>query len=115
MKDAPQITQKLLETITSIYKRPLMYGVNAGEIDAVLWQYHWLWIYIMERESDDFRDACRLIHGRRHSCNTSFEGHFRRCTKHGAAASEVEAIEFVIRTWKKIDVKLGIPLPLTTE
>jgi hypothetical protein len=40
MKDASQIVEMVLQTIGSIYERPKMFGVNAGEIDAILWQYH---------------------------------------------------------------------------
>ena len=113
MKDASQIVEMVLQTIGAIYKRPMMYGVNAGEIDAILWQYHRLWMDIMERDTDDFFEAHRSVHGRRHYCNTSFSNHCRTHTKNGAGASEDEAIEFVIRAWKKMDKKLGFDLPVT--
>jgi hypothetical protein len=112
MKDASQIVEMVLQTIRSIYKRPKMYGVNAGEIDAILWQYHRLWMDILERDTDDFFEAHRSVHGRRHLCNTSFSHHYRTHTKNGAEACEDDAIEFVIRSWKKMDTKLGIALPL---
>src|SRR5262249_18169288 len=114
MKDACQIVEMLLQTIGAIDKRPKMYGVNAGEIDAILWQYHWLWMVILERETDEFFEAHRSVHGRRHFCNTSFLHHDRTHTKNGAEASEDEAIGFVIRAWKKMDAKLGID-PLAIE
>lgn len=111
MKDAPQIVEIILKTIGSIYKRPSMYGVAAGEIDAILWHFHWLWMDIMERGWDEYLEAQRTVHGRRHFCNTSFSHHYRTHTKNGAVASEAEAIEFVIRAWKKMDTKLGVVLP----
>lgn len=112
MKDAGQILEMLLQTIGGIYKRPMMYGVNAGEIDAVLWQFHRLVLEIEERDMNDFFEAHSLIHGCRHYCNASFVVHYRAHTKRGAEASEDEAIEFVILAWKKMDAKLGIELPV---
>ena len=112
MKDAAQIVEMTLQIIAAIYKRPKMYGLNAGEIDAILWQYHTLWMDILERDLGPFSEAQRTIHGRRHLCNTSFSHHYRTHTKKGAEASEDEAIEFVIRAWKKMDAKLGIVLPV---
>lgn len=111
MKDANQIVELLLQQIASIYLRPRMYGVNAGEIDGILWQYHWLWLEILERDTAPFFEAQRSIHGEGHTCNTSFPLHFRTHTKEGAEASEDEAIEFGIRAWKKLDVELEIELP----
>src|SRR5262249_30569516 len=111
MKDASRIVEMVLQTIGAIYKRPGMYGVNAGEIDAILWHYHRLWMDILERDTDDFLETHRSVHGRRHLCNTSFSHHYRTHTKHGAEASEDETIEFVIRAWKKMDTWLGISLP----
>jgi hypothetical protein len=112
MKDASQIIEMLLQTIGSIYNRPKMYGANAGEIDAILWQYHRLWIDILEREWGEFIEAHELVHGGGHHCNNSFSGHYRTCTKNGAGASEDEVIEFVIQAWKKLDTNLGISLPV---
>ena len=111
MKDAGQILEMLLQTIGGIYKRPKMYGVGATEIDAVLWQFHRLWMEILERDMGEFFEAHGSIHGRRHRCNTTFSNHYRTHAKNGAEASEDEAIEFVIRTWKRMDTKLGIDLP----
>ena len=112
MKDASQIVEMVLQTIGSIYKRPTMYGVNAGEIDAILWQYHGLWLDILDRDSDELLEAHRSVHGLRHFCNTSFSHHYRTHTKNGPEASEDDAIEFVISAWKKMDTKLGIILPV---
>jgi hypothetical protein len=87
-----------------------MVGVSAFEIDAILWEYHGLWIDIMERERQGFRETHWSIHGHGHTCNTSFAQHFRIHTKEGASATEDEAINFVIRTWKEMDEKLGIDI-----
>jgi hypothetical protein len=67
----------------------------------------------MERDKDEFFEAQRSVHGSKHVCNTSFSHHYRTHTKNGAEASEDEAIEFVIRVWKKMDKKLRIGLPVT--
>jgi hypothetical protein len=108
MKSASQILEIVLQRIGSIYERPHMFGVSAFEIDAILWHFHGLWIDIMERDWEGFREAKWSIHGQGHICNTSFAQHFRTHTKEGASATEDEAIEFVIRSWKKLDKRLGI-------
>ena len=59
MKESGESLQIILGTIASIYKRPMMHGTNAGEIDTLLWHYHALWIEIMER---DIGEYLSLIH-----------------------------------------------------
>ncbi len=108
MKSASQILEMILERIGSIYERPHMFGVLAFEIDAILGEYHGLWIDIMEQDWQGFREAYRSIHGTDHTCNTSLAQHFWIHTKEGPNATEDEAIDFVIRTWMKLDDKLGI-------
>ena len=110
MKESGEVLQIILGTIASIYKRPLMHGTDAGEIDTLLWHYHALWIEIMERDFEDYRTAVSLIHGRGHSCNTSFEGHHRRHLTKGAHVTEEEVIQYVIKMWKKMDQKMGIEI-----
>ena len=111
MKEASEILAIVLKTMASIYKRPMMHGTSAGEVDTLLWHYHALWIEIMERDLEGYRSEVSRIHGRRHSCNRSFEGHYRLHTKRGGEASEAEVIEYVLQTWKKMDGKLGIDVP----
>jgi hypothetical protein len=65
----------------------------------------------MERDLGEFRSEVSRIHGRRHSCNTSFERHYRNHTRGGGEASEDEVLAYVIRTWKQMDEKLGIDVP----
>ena len=113
MKESGEILQIILGSIASIDRRPMMHGTNAGEIDTLLWHYHALCIEIMERDFGEYRSAVSLIHGRGHSCNTSFEGHYRRHTKKGAQVNEEEVLQYVIKMWKRMDQKLGIEIPET--
>lgn len=110
MRNAAQIVESVLGLIGSVYRRPLMHGEDAGEVDTLLWHLHWLLLDGQGHDNGALIEARMSVHGR-HCCNVTFAAHYRHCTKNGATATEDQVIASVIHSWQKVDAQLGIVLP----
>lgn len=108
MLSSPQIIARLNDVIAHIYSRPKMYGQTVGEIDVVLWSYHWFWAMVQQRESE-FHDAIEAV-----EANTvrRFAATFR---EENPGASEDDILAHLLTQWRIISGRMGIDLAPTSD
>lgn len=108
MLSPPQIATRLNDIIAHIYSRPKMYGQTVGEIDVVLWSYHWFWAIVQQRESE-FHDAIESVEG---NTTSSFTDVFER---QNPGASEDAVVAHLLTQWRIVSERLGIDLAPASE
>ena len=108
MKEIIQIEEFILQRISNIYHRPLMYGGSAEGVDLILHYYHEIWAQIFEKQEEYFAIS-RDVHNKQNcgAANFSF-----RCRSRNKCADEGEIAKYVVSQWAVISKKLGLQLPL---
>jgi hypothetical protein len=112
MKSPADIADSIAQTIAGIYLRPAMHLGNAHaphaaySADILLWHLHALWVEASD-ESVDFRSAVDEVRSACECSNLHFTDAFR---SQNPKATGRECSRHVIRQWKKISGKLGVPL-----
>ena len=103
MLSPPEIVARLNDIIAHIYLRPKMYAQTIGEIDAVLWSYHWFWAMVQEQESA-FHDAIAAVE--ENTCRR-FAGTFQI---ENPGASDEAVLAHLLSQWRIVSERLRIDL-----
>ena len=107
MTSIEEVIEHLAYRIGLIYHHGAsFYGGDARGVDLVLQDYHEVWAEIAGR-FDEFRDVWWKV-GEEDSCGAN---NFSGCylAKHPDADNE-EVTEYVVRQWRKVSDRLGVPI-----
>ena len=107
MKSFEQIAESIALRIGHIYFRPLMYGLNAGEVGMALDLYHSFWAQLLDKERE-LSEAVRAV-ANEQECGAASFAHRHRLNH--PESSEQERVEYVVEQWRKISKLVGLPVP----
>lgn len=101
MKTAGETLAWILDSIRHAYDRPSMYGVTKRQLDGVLWTYHSIWAFMVDRDADLRKAEMESL------------GNSNTDSNYIGASDNPPASDFtsVIQRWQGIDERLGIKLP----
>jgi hypothetical protein len=106
-KSFEQIAESIVLRIGHIYFRPLMYGMNAGEVEMALDLYHSFWAQLLDKELE-LSEVVRAV-AYQQECGSASFAHRHRLNH--PDSSEQERAEYVVEQWRKISKLGGLPIP----
>ena|ERR1700687_4690556 len=107
MRDADAILRFVLERISQIYQRPLMYGGSPEGVDLVLHYYHELVAEILECRPA-FEASKDKAHEEAGAIASGFSKIYRRIQGN---PDEHKTVDYVVLQWRKIDALMGLNVP----
>jgi hypothetical protein len=103
MKTAQEVLDETLKIIAAMYRLPEKYGPTPCAFNALLYQIHYLWSYVSDRERE-------LIAVHSELCKSEFpepkvpEGYFEPWKP------DTDAWRLVLQHWKNVDERMGLQL-----
>jgi hypothetical protein len=108
MMTVPEIVAFVEDRIGHIYRRPRMYGGNPEGVDLILHDYHELWATIHEKY-EEHHQIITDFYGSEGCQAMNFATYY---TSENPMASEQETSRYVVEQWKRLDVLLGLAIPV---